>query len=126
MARLGFALKMALARMQGDRDKCPYCQSCFHQRLQRKWLLIEARKCTYCGLIFRYPTEAYGSAVDFYENDYDGQQATDLPGRDRLNEIVARNFAGSVFDKSQRVRLIETIRSGGRLLEFGCSWGYAL
>ena len=126
MARVQFALKMALARLQSDHDKCPYCQSCLHQRLQRKWLLIEARKCAYCGLIFRYPTEGNEGALAFYENGYDGQQATDLPSKDRLNELVAQNFSHSPFDKSQRVSLLETVSTGRRLFEFGSSWGYAL
>jgi SAM-dependent methyltransferase len=97
-----------------------------HQRLQRKWLLIEARKCTYCGLIFRYPTDGETDAMAFYENGYQGQQATDLPEFDELQKLIDRDFEASVFDKSQRVRLVKTIQSSGRLFEFGCSWGYAL
>ena len=126
MARFQFAIKMAAARLKSDRNRCPYCQSCLHQRLQRKWLLIEARKCAYCGLIFRYPTEGDEGAAAFYENGYEGQQATDLPDPGALDEFVSSGFAGSDFDKSHRVSLIKDIRSDGRLFEFGCSWGYAL
>ena len=126
MARFQFALKMTAARWKSDRNRCPYCQSCMHQRLQRKWLLIEARKCAYCGLIFRYPTEGSQGAVAFYENGYEGQQATDMPAPDALNKLLAGGFAGSEFDKSQRISLIKDVKPDGRLFEFGCSWGYAL
>ena len=119
-------MKMALARMRSGRDRCPYCESCLHYRLQRKWLLIEARKCAYCGLIFRYPTDLANQTNDFYENGYSGQQATDLPDAISLDQLRETNFAGSVYDKSQRVSFLRSVREGGSVLDFGCAWGYSL
>jgi len=45
---------MLRARWSRRRSLCPYCESSLHRRLQRKRLLIEARKCEFCGLIFRW------------------------------------------------------------------------
>jgi SAM-dependent methyltransferase len=117
---------MALARVKRGHDKCPYCQSCLHQRLQRKWLLIEARKCAFCGLIFRYPTDAAEAAASFYEGEYEGQHATDVPGAQEVERLTADNFAGTPYDKSHRIEVIYSVRPGGRILDFGCSWGYSL
>ncbi len=124
MARVQFALKMALARLSSGRNRCPYCESCLHHRLQRKWFLIEARKCAFCGLIFRYPTDEPNG--EFYENGYDGQQATDLPDSQTLLELLSQNFAGTVYDKSHRVEFVKSVRSEGKILDFGCAWGYAV
>jgi SAM-dependent methyltransferase len=117
---------MALARLQSGRNRCPYCESCLHYRLQRKWLLIEARKCAYCGLIFRYPTDSANDAGEFYENGYSGQQATDLPDNHALQELLKTNFAGSPYDKSHRVQFIQSVKPTGRILDFGSAWGYSL
>ena len=97
-----------------------------HQRLQRKLFLIEARKCAYCGLIFRYPTDTRNEAAHFYENAYDGQQATTLPSKEELERMLETQFENSPFDKSHRVSFIQSISPNGLLLDFGCSWGYAL
>lgn len=126
MARVQFALKMALARMQSGRNRCPYCESCLHYRLQRKWLLIEARKCAYCGLIFRYPTDGADAATHFYENGYSGQQATDLPDQNTLANLLQTNFANSAYDKAHRIDFLKSIKDRGRVLDFGCAWGYSL
>lgn len=125
MARLRFAWDMLWARLRSERLQCPYCRSCLHTRLQRKWLLIEARQCAYCGLIFRYPIDLPQAANDFYENHYQGQQATDLPSTEHLRELLATGFRGSIYDKSHRVALLKRFYAGGRALDFGCSWGYA-
>jgi 2-polyprenyl-3-methyl-5-hydroxy-6-metoxy-1,4-benzoquinol methylase len=126
MARIQFALKMALARLRSGRNRCPYCESCLHHRLQRKWLLIEARKCAYCGLIFRYPTDDANETSSFYEDGYSGQQATDLPEGESLAQLLQTNFINSPYDKSHRMKFLKSVRGDGRVLDFGCAWGYSL
>jgi 2-polyprenyl-3-methyl-5-hydroxy-6-metoxy-1,4-benzoquinol methylase len=128
MARLSFAWRMAKERWNDERARCPYCESRFSIRLERKWLLIEARQCTHCGLIYRWPTDPADGALDFYECGYEGQQATDIPGRAVLDQLVARNFASSPYDKRDRIAFLERTVGpavGRSLLDFGCSWGYS-
>lgn len=117
---------MALARLSSNRNRCPYCESCLHHRLQRKWFLIEARKCAFCGLIFRFPTDEHDGTSEFYENGYDGQQATDLPDAQTLRQLLDQNFSGTPYDKTHRVDFVKSLRSEGKILDFGCAWGYAV
>ena len=129
MARLSFALRMAKDRWKEERALCPYCESRFSIRLQRKWLLIEARQCTHCGLIYRWPADPAHGARDYYESAYEGQQATDVPERVILDRLVAENFTASPYDKRDRVAFLKRTLgpAGGRsLLDFGCSWGYSV
>lgn len=127
MARVGFALEMLKARLDPERRLCPYCQSRHSSLLQRKWLVIQARQCAYCGLIFRWPTDRGVSTRAFYESAYEGQQATDVPGADELEALVRAGFRGSQYDKSHRVRFLSAVGlATGSLLDFGCSWGYSV
>ena len=128
MARLSFAWRMARQRWSSDNARCPYCDSRFADRLQRKWLLIEARRCVYCGLMFRWPTDPAAANVSFYETDYDGQQATDVPDAATAAAMACNGFAGTAWHRGDRVGFIKRALGepgGRRLLDFGCSWGYA-
>jgi 2-polyprenyl-3-methyl-5-hydroxy-6-metoxy-1,4-benzoquinol methylase len=126
LARFRFAVRMALARFRREQNKCPYCRSSLHQRLARKWLLIEARKCAFCGLIFRYPTDDPRTAFVFYESEYRSGRVTLLPSATELRELRKSNFQGSIYDKSSRVELLKELYAGGKVLDFGCSWGYTV
>lgn len=125
MARVRFAVRMAVARFSKKNHECPYCRSRLSQRFQRKWLLIEARVCTFCGLIFRYPTDLPADAADFYEKAYRGQKAYPLPTDDRLQNWCNVNFANTPFDKSHRLPILHALGKK-KILDFGCSWGYSL
>jgi 2-polyprenyl-3-methyl-5-hydroxy-6-metoxy-1,4-benzoquinol methylase len=125
LARLGFALEMLWARFRRGRRHCPYCRSCLHHRLQRKWLLIEARQCVFCGLIFRYPTDAPDKAARFYEDEYKGEMDDYIPGAERAAALRASHFQGTFFDRSSRLGLLRHCYAGGKVLDFGCSWGFA-
>lgn len=117
---------MLLARMAPERKRCPYCESCLHTRLQRKWLLIEARQCAHCGLIFRYPTDVMADTGRFYSGAYSGQHATDLPSDAALDALLASNFRGSAWDKSSRIEFLKRLQAQGRALDFGASFGYGV
>jgi SAM-dependent methyltransferase len=126
MARLAFAIRMVMARLNPARRHCPYCGSCLSHRLGRKWLLIEARQCVFCHLIFRYPTDGPAEARKFYERKYSGVKAWPLPGDAELRSMRAANFQGTVFDKLHRIRVLERFAANGKILDFGCSWGYSV
>src|SRR5215469_14068350 len=98
MARVQFAVKMLLSRFQKGHNRCPYCESCLHFPLQRKWLLIQARKCAFCGLIFRFPTDNPDDAKVFYEEGYTERKTEDLPDPVALAKLKAANFKDSPFD----------------------------
>lgn len=126
MARIQFAVRMLLSRYRENHQRCPYCESVLHYRLQRKLVLIEARKCAFCNLIFRYPTDSTQEAQVFYERSYFGQQATGLPSEEELARLRAKNFANTRNDKSHRIQFLQSVCPRGRVLDFGCSWGYGV
>ncbi len=126
MARLSFAVDMLRARWSRRRSLCPYCESRLHRRLQRKRFLIEARKCEFCGLIFRWPCDDPARVRLYYEGAYDGQQATTLPPAAELRELADCQFRNTALDRSHRITFARTVISKGRVLDFGCSWGYSL
>jgi len=119
---------MAKQRWSSDSARCPYCESRFADSLQRKWLLIEARRCVHCGLIFRWPTDPVEPNRRFYEMEYDGQQATDVPDATAAAAMAANGFINTSWHRGDRVSFVERAlgKAAGRtLLDFGCSWGYA-
>ena len=116
MARLVFALEMLAARFRRDRRRCPYCRSCLSHLLQRKWLLIEARQCVYCGLIFRYPTDSPEKAAHFYESEYEGEMEGYIPDEGRARALHAANFRQSFFDRSSRLALLRRFYEHGKVL----------
>jgi SAM-dependent methyltransferase len=125
MSRAKFALRMLRARFDGERQLCPYCESRHFTLLQRKWLIMQARKCQYCGLIFRWPTDKGADNRAYYEQDYDAEYATTLPDLTALSEMTKNNFRHTRCDKSHRIQFLETVGLTSRsLLDFGCAWGY--
>ncbi len=125
MARVGFAFWSLYARFARRHNHCPYCGSIFHIRLQRKKLLIEARKCQYCGLIFRWPADSLDKATRFYAGQYRSGMITSLPSVDELSELRANGFGNSCYDKSDYVDLVKKIvPAPARVFDFGASWGY--
>lgn len=125
MARLRFAWWALAARFRRECRRCPYCRSTAHEFLQRKKLLIEARRCAECGLIYRWPVDTASKAVKFYEKSYDSGIVTDLPGASELAALKRNGFKESRFDKPEYLKLVrETAMVGARILDYGCSWGY--
>src|SRR2546422_6722787 len=49
---------------------------------------------------------------------------SELPDSQTLQKWISTNFGGTSKDLSEKVRLIRTQQRSGRLLDYGCSWGY--
>jgi 2-polyprenyl-3-methyl-5-hydroxy-6-metoxy-1,4-benzoquinol methylase len=127
MARMTFAWRMLRARLDAARRACPYCGSRWSRRLQRKWLLVEARECAHCGLFFRCPTDDPARARQYYEAEYAEKTVVDVPDAAGLRGVLDRRFQGTPFDRSARLTdLAPLLPAGGRVLDFGCSWGYTV
>lgn len=125
MRQLNFALRI-LRSYKSDKN-CPFCESSLTELTQRKYLLLHLRSCRSCGLRFRWPKDIPEFSEKFYQEAY--QQSgltTDLPDSATLSHFMADNFAGSPKDFSSQIGVLKELRPQGRVLDFGCSWGYGV
>lgn len=105
---------------------CPYCHEARRlSLLGRKKLIIEVFRCERCRLIFRYPLETPRDNAERYQSTYDEAEVTRLPTEDELARFVAHGFPGNL-DFTKKIRALRTIVPSGRVLDFGCSWGYGV
>lgn len=91
----------------------------------RKKLIVEILRCERCDLIFRYPTEEVAENEVRYQEIYDAPIVTRLPGDADLAGFLQQGFPGNL-DFSARIAAMCTLCSSGRILDYGCSWGYGV
>lgn len=125
MRRLKFLQRVLLNYTTNQR--CPYCDSRNTRVVGRKYGVLQLRHCSICDLRFRWPKETAGFLEGFYQKSYkETGFTTDLPDRMVLDEYIANGFAGSPKDFSASIGVLKTILPHGRILDFGCSWGYGV
>jgi 2-polyprenyl-3-methyl-5-hydroxy-6-metoxy-1,4-benzoquinol methylase len=123
-----FARRMLWHRLRGQPRVCPYCGTSSSVRfLQRKKIIMDILECAECHLIFRWPQDTEAELDVHYQNQYavDFPQVR-LPDPKTLPALQAENFV-SWFgpDLKHKIDIIKMIRPAGRILDYGCSWGYA-
>lgn len=125
MSRLTFATRILLN--YGLDKNCPFCLSEKTDLVARKNLILQLRKCQTCSLMFRWPKEAPSFSEKFYQESYqEVGHTTELPDQATLDTFVANNFAGSPKDFADQIGVLKTFLPQGRVLDFGCSWGYGI
>ena len=125
MSRLTFVTRILL-NYRSDKN-CPFCNSAKTDLVARKNLILHLRKCQACGLMFRWPKETPGFSEKFYQNSYQEVSfTTELPDQSTLDGFIAKNFAGSPKDFADQISVLKTFLPQGRVLDFGCSWGYGI
>ncbi|MDD2707648.1 MAG: methyltransferase domain-containing protein [Verrucomicrobiae bacterium] len=125
MGRWQFAVWAMGARFKADAGRCPYCRSTRHLFLQRKKILLQARRCRDCGLVYRWPADDPERLRKWYNQGYDGGIVTDLPRAEELPGLLEKSFCGSRYEKADYLRWVsEAIPAPARVLDYGCSWGY--
>lgn len=125
--RLRFGLQLMSRRIAGADRRCPYCRSRETRALHRRCLILEVRQCADCGLMFRFPKAERGAANQYYQGDYDDFErglVTKLPEPEQARIMVSEGFANTPWDARERLDLVVKIAGHGRLLDYGCSWGY--
>jgi 2-polyprenyl-3-methyl-5-hydroxy-6-metoxy-1,4-benzoquinol methylase len=106
---------------------CAYCSGGNTTIVGRKFGIMQIRRCLDCGLMFRWPKDSEITNFKFYQSRYVEPRATDLPPESDLPDILSRNFAGTRQDRGDAIALLKAINPPpAKLLDFGCSWGYAL
>lgn len=125
MSRLSFATRILLN--YGSDKSCPFCHSEQTDLVARKNLILQLRRCQACHLMFRWPKEAPGFSEKFYQDSYqEVGHTTELPDPDTLKSFIVNNFAGSPKDFADQIAVLKAFLPQGRVLDFGCSWGYGI
>jgi SAM-dependent methyltransferase len=123
MSQLQFAARVLM--QYGSDKNCPFCQSENTELDQRKHLILHLRSCKDCGLRFRWPKETPDYSEKFYQKDYQEVSfTTELPDPATLRQFMANNFVDSPKDFSTQIAVLKEFLPTGRVLDFGCSWGY--
>ncbi len=125
-AKFHFARKLIRHRIQRQPRVCPYCGPASSMKLIcRKKLIMDILQCETCHLIVRWPADTTEEHDLYYQTDYavDAPQVV-LPSPEELRPLMERNFSGTYLDINDKARALKALRSSGRVLDFGCSWGY--
>lgn len=123
---ISLLLNWAVARNAPERMCCPSCSGEPSAVIDRRFLFLTLAKCKKCNLLYRQPTDDPHSLERYYEEEYHEQKITDIPGHDELTRLVEDKFSKS-FNCSNSISLIRHLTGSGtfKVLDFGCSWGYA-
>lgn len=125
MSKLSYLAKSALRNFNPAFDKCPSCGARDYSVEARKFLVTTLRRCSSCGLMYRYPIEDVEGARRFYEAEYTQGFTTDIPDDETLEHLLDTNFSGTTRDYSHYIEILSTVTlPPARVFEFGCSWGY--
>jgi len=121
-------LVRTLRQLAGPTDpSCPYCGALSSHTEGRKFLVLRMQKCLKCGLLFRFPTDSEEFNKRFYQTSYRQKGlTTDLPSDDELKRLIATNFADTVKDFNPKINVLKSKLPTGRVLDYGCSWGYTI
>lgn len=123
-----FAGRMLWHRLRRQPRTCPYCgPSSKVSFLKRKKLIMDILVCEKCHLIFRWPTDTERELAVHYNSQYaEYAPQVHLPDPGDLPRLQEEKFE-SVFgpDLNHKMDVLRSIRPSGRILDYGCSWGYA-
>ncbi len=125
MGKLEYLVSSAVRTASSERQKCTNCGAS-GAPVTRKYVVTVLRRCTNCKLQYRTPTDTPAEASDFYNEDYEQGDTTNTPALDDLEAGKAKRFdgAGSDYDYGSKVLSEFGVPAGGRVFDFGCSWGY--
>jgi 2-polyprenyl-3-methyl-5-hydroxy-6-metoxy-1,4-benzoquinol methylase len=123
-----FAKRMLWHRVTRQPRVCPYCgQSSTVSLMKRKKLILDILVCDNCRLIFRWPMETEKELDIHYDMQYAvAAPQVVLPDPHDLPQLKKEKFT-SLFgpDLGHKMEVLRSIRPSGRVLDYGCSWGYA-
>lgn len=77
-------------------------------------------------LLFRSPTSSASESKAFYQQKYQQGFTTSMPASHELRHLKHAMFKNSEKDYNQYIKVLKALdlKSGARLLDYGCSWGY--
>lgn len=126
MSKVSFLFRITEGYLKGQDKSCPYCSNINTNLIGRKKIILHLRKCPTCNLMFRWPKDAIGFNKEFYQSKYRQKGlTTDLPEPKLLDKLKKSNFRGTEKDFSEKISILKNLVPYGKVLDFGCSWGYA-
>lgn len=125
MGKAGFAVK-SLCKSVVQSFTCPYCGSRATRLMARKHVVLQLRKCERCKLQFRFPKDNPAENRSFYQKAYRESTVTDLPAASEMPRHIANRFRDVGRDLAIHLKTIQAIAPKGKLLDYGCSWGYCV
>lgn len=126
VGRVNFLIRSVRAYLYRQPNTCPYCGNSDTKRLQTKKIVLQLRKCSRCQLMFRYPKDDLEFNRYFYQRAYRQGFTTDAPSPAELEQLLATNFVDIEKCLAETIALLRREKSSGRLLDYGCSWGYGV
>jgi hypothetical protein len=76
--------------------------------------------------MFRYPQDDDAENKGFYQNNYIQQTVTELPKKEELSAHIDKHFVKVGRDLTDHLKVIQALAPKGRVLDYGCSWGYCV
>jgi 2-polyprenyl-3-methyl-5-hydroxy-6-metoxy-1,4-benzoquinol methylase len=74
--------------------------------------------------MFRWPKDTIAFNRRFYQRQYSEGITTDMPYEVSLENSIASRFSDKEKDLGEKIALLKMLLPRGRVLDFGCSWGY--
>jgi 2-polyprenyl-3-methyl-5-hydroxy-6-metoxy-1,4-benzoquinol methylase len=126
MGKLSYLTRSILRQFGSERFRCPNCSSENNFVVDRKWVITQLRRCEFCKLLFRTPTDHPAHNEGYYEHEYSQGFTTTLPSDDELETMILSNFAETEKDYSYYIATLVSlgVSHGNRVFDYGCSWGY--
>jgi 2-polyprenyl-3-methyl-5-hydroxy-6-metoxy-1,4-benzoquinol methylase len=125
-AKFRYVRRLLRHRWEGQPRVCPYCgPSSIVALVRRKKLIAEILQCQTCHLWFRWPADSSAEHDEYYQEEFAGDSPqVVLPDSAELSSLMNKNFSGSALDINSKTQVLHALRPGGRVLDFGSSWGY--
>lgn len=122
-----FAAKLLWGRITRQPRCCPYCgESEELGLLRRKKWIMDILQCRKCLLMYRWPCDSVAENRKYYQKRY-VSAVTHLPDAHAVAEMKARCFKGYPnLDLSAKIQVLKAVKASGRVLDYGCSWGYGV
>jgi SAM-dependent methyltransferase len=128
VAKGRFAAKLLWGRITRQPRLCPYCgESDEVELLRRKKWIMDILRCRKCLLMYRWPCDSVAENRNYYQKRYVSGVATYLPDARAIAEMKARCFKGYPgLDMAGKIQALKAVKVSGRVLDYGCSWGYGV
>ena len=122
--KVRYLVESSRKRLTRSGSDCPCCAYPDSDVVSRKYGVTTLERCRNCRLLFRVPTVDPEKEAAFYQDEYEEGFTTATPTASELTELLDSGFVGSEKDIHHYLAVLAALSPGGRIFDFGCSWGY--